>query len=124
MATSSKGDIVTFKTRFHALVFASQAAVLCCVAFADDPFEEYFQRKNGVTFSGGDAKAINSATHIIDPWPLRSRNTHIPGDGSRMQGAIERYRDVSKLPQAPRPIQSEYDASTNIQSSGGGGGGK
>jgi len=108
------------KTKFYAVIFASQAAALCCLAFADNPFEQYFQRKNGVTFGGGDAKEINAATHIIDPWPLHSRNTHIPGDGARMQGAIERYRDVSKLPQAPKPIQSQYESTTNIQSSGGG----
>jgi hypothetical protein len=114
---------VKLKMIFRAVIRASPAAVLCCLAFADNPFEEYFQRKNGVTFGGGDAKEINSATHIIDPWSKYSRNTRIPGDGARMQGAIERYRDVSKLPLAPRPIQSEYDSSTNIQSSGGGGGG-
>jgi hypothetical protein len=41
-----------------------------------------------------------------------------------MSDAVQRYRDVSKLPNAPRPIQSEYDASTNIQSANSGGGGK
>ena len=115
---------MTFKTRFRAVVFASQALALCCVAFADDPFEDYFQRKDGVTLGGGNAKEINSATHIIDPWPWYARNTRIPADAGRMSGAVERYRDVSKLPTAPRPIQSEYGSATNIQSSGGGGGGK
>ncbi len=111
---------MTLKTRLRAVVFTSQALALCCVAFADDPFEEYFQRKNGVTFSGGEAKEINSATHIIDPWPWYARNTRIPGDGARMSGAVERYHDVNKLPNAPRPIQSEYGTSTNIPSGGGG----
>jgi hypothetical protein len=108
--------------RLRAVIFASQALAFCCLAFTDDPFEQYFQRKNGVTYGGGDAKAINSATHTIDPWPWYARNTRIPGNGERMSGAVERYRDVSKLPNAPRPIKSEYEASTNIQSSGGGGG--
>jgi len=116
------------KTKWHALMFAAQGAALCCLLWPwDDPFEQYLQRKDSVRFGAGDAKEINSATHIIDPWSRYSRNVHIPGDGARMSDAIQRYHDVSKLPNAPRPIRSEYDASTNIQSSnsgGGGGGGK
>jgi hypothetical protein len=105
-------------TNHRALVFLVQALV-CCLAWPwDDPFEQYFQRKNGVTFSGGNAKEVNSATHIIDPWPRYVRNTRIPANGERMSGAIQRYRDVSKLPQAPRPIASEYGSTTNIQSGG------
>ena len=108
------------KARLRAVAFAAQAVTLCCLALPwDDPFVDYFQRKNGVTVRAGDAKEINSVTHIIDPWPRYVGNTRIPGDGARMSGAIERYRDVSKLPNAPRPIQSEYDTTTNIQSSGG-----
>ena len=108
------------KARLRAIIFAGQAAALCCVAVPwDDPFESYGQRKNGVTFGGGDAKEINSATHIADPWPRYVGNTRIPGDGARMSGAIERYRDVSKLPNAPRPIRSEYDSTISIQSGAG-----
>jgi hypothetical protein len=36
-----------------------------------------------------------------------------------MSGAIERYRDVSKLPNAPKPISPEYQSTTNIQSGAG-----
>ena len=107
------------RNQFRGVIFASQAAVVCCLAFADDPFEQYFQRKEGVTYGAGNAKAINSATHIIDPWPWYARNTRIPGDGARMSGAVERYHDVSKLPNAPRPIRSEYETTINIQSTGG-----
>ena len=110
---------MTLKTSFRAASFAAQAAVLCCLALPwDDPFEQYLQRKNGVTLGAGNAKAINSVTHVIDPWPLHSRYTRIPGNGERMSGAIERYRNVSKLPNAPRPIVSEYESTINIQSSG------
>jgi hypothetical protein len=105
------------KTGYHATIFAAQAIVICCLALPwDDPFEHYFERKDGVTFGAGDAKSVNSATHIIDPWPRNVGNTRIPGDGQRMSGAIERYRDVTKLPLAPPPIATEYGVSTNVQS--------
>jgi hypothetical protein len=116
---------VTLKTKFRAASFAAQAAVLCCLALPwDDPFEQYLARKNGVTVGAGNAKEINSATHVGDPWPWYARHTRLPGTGERMSGAVERYRDVSKLPNAPRPIGSTYEGTTAIQSSGGGGGGK
>jgi hypothetical protein len=107
------------KTNMRAAAFAAQAAVLCCLALPwDDPFEQYFQRKDQVLFGAGNAKEVNSAAHIIDPWPRYVRNNRIPGNGERMSGAIERYRDVSKLPNAPRPIKSEYESTINIQSGG------
>jgi hypothetical protein len=97
-------------------ILAGQAAVMCCLALPwDDPFEQYFQRKDTVTLGAGNAKAVNSVTHVIDPWPRYVGNTRIPGDGGRMAGAVERYRDVSKLPRAPKPISPELGATTNFQ---------
>ena len=105
------------KAGYRATSFAAQAMVICCLAFPwDDPFVQYFERKDGVTVGAGNAKAVNSATHIIDPWPRNVGNTRIPGDGQRMSGAIERYRDVTKLPLAPPPIATEYGVTTNVQS--------
>jgi hypothetical protein len=103
-----------------ARILAGQAATICCLALPwDDPFEQYFQRKDTVTLGAGNAKAVNSATHVIDPWPRYVGNTRIPGDGERMAGAVERYRDVSKLPRAPRPIAPASGATTNFQITGG-----
>jgi hypothetical protein len=108
------------KIRSLAKILAGQAAVMCCLASPwDDPFEQYFQRKDTVTLGAGNARAVNSATHVIDPWPRYVRNTRIPGDGGRMAGAVERYRDVSKLPRAPKPIAPELGATTNFQVPGG-----
>ena len=108
------------KIRCSRRILAGQAAVLCCLALPwDDPFEEYFQRKDTVTLGAGDAKAVNSATHVIDPWPRHVGNTRIPGNGERMTGAVERYRDVSKLPRAPKPIAPDLGASGNFQAPGG-----
>jgi hypothetical protein len=78
----------------------------------------YLQRSDTIFPGSGDAKSVNSATHVIDPWPRHSANRHIPANGERMTGAIERYRDVRKLPQAPQPI-----APVAIETSGLSGGG-
>jgi hypothetical protein len=103
------------------MVFACQAALICCFVFPwDDPLDQYFQRKNGVTLEGGNAAAVNSATHIIDPWPRNVGNTRIPGNGERMAGAVERYRDVSKIPRTPRPIASQITSTSTIQVGGAG----
>jgi hypothetical protein len=105
---------VISKAGFRAL--AAPTMVICCLLTSEDPFVHYFERKDGITLGAGNAKSINSATHIIDPWNRNVGNTRIPGDGQRMSGAVERYRDVSKLPLAPPPIATEYGVTTNIQS--------
>ncbi len=38
-------------------------------AWDQEPFAMYFQRSDKITLWEGDAKAVNAATHIIDPWP-------------------------------------------------------
>jgi hypothetical protein len=96
--------------------FAAPTLVICCLLTSEDPFAHYFERKDGIMIGAGNAKSINSATHMIDPWNRNVGNTRIPGSGQRMSGAIERYRDVSKLPLAPPPIATEYGVTTNILS--------
>ena len=85
------------------------------LAWDQNPFATYFQRSETITLWEGDAKAVNAATHVIDPWPRYVGNTRIPGNGERMAGAVERYRDVSKIPRAPRPIAPAYSSTTGIQ---------
>jgi hypothetical protein len=83
------------------------------------PFDEYLERSDTITLGAGDAKEANTATHVIDPWPRYAGDRRIPGNGERMSGAIERYRDPTKLNRAPRPIRPLFD----VQSATGGGGG-
>jgi hypothetical protein len=64
----------------------------------------YLQRTDKIFAGAGDAKEVNAATHVIDPWPRYVGNRRIPADGERMVGAVERYRDVRRLPLAPQPI--------------------
>jgi hypothetical protein len=87
------------------MVFASAVLIaFAAMAWDQDPFAQYVHRSDKITLSAGNASAVNTATHVIDPWPRYVGNRRIPGNGERMAGAVERYRDVSKIPFAPRPI--------------------
>jgi hypothetical protein len=68
--------------------FAGSAAL----AWDQEPFAMYFQRSDKITLGAGDAKAVNAATHVIDPWPHYVGNRRIPGNGDRLSRAVERYR--------------------------------
>src|SRR5438132_12328908 len=95
----------------------------CWTGIYENPFAQYVNRSDTITLSAGDAKDVNAATHVIDPWPRYVGNRRIPGNGERMTGAVERYRDVSKIPRAPRPIAPTFDKSIGVTGGGGGGGG-
>jgi hypothetical protein len=66
----------------------------------DDIFAPYRQRIDSATTSSGNAANVNAATHVINPWPPYARQRHIPGDGARMVGAVERYRGP-RVPASP-----------------------
>ena len=95
------------KKRFGLIAFAG--VLSCCPALAGDGFidmffGQYLQRVDAVTVGAGDAKEVNSATQVIDPWPRNVRDRRIPANGQRMSAAIQRYQDVRKLREAPPPI--------------------
>jgi len=62
-----------------------------CITEYPNPATPYVQRIDTVTFGAGDAQDVNTATQMIDPWPPYVGNRRIPGNGSRMVGAVERY---------------------------------
>lgn len=68
------------------------------------PYLHYTQRTDTITMTAGNDQAVNTRVQEIDPWPRYVGNTRIPVSGQRMAGAVERYRDVSKLSQAPQPL--------------------
>jgi len=92
--------------------FAASAAL----AWDQNPFATYFQRSDKITLWEGDAKAVNTATHVIDPWPRYVGNRRIPGNGDRLSRAVERYRLGSYRQPAP-PLSPYF-----IGGYGGGGG--
>jgi len=86
------------------IAFVAGFACSNASAWDQDFFGQYIQRSDTITLGAGNAKDANAATHVIDPWPPYVGNRRIPGNGERMSGAVERYRDVSKIPSAPRPM--------------------
>jgi hypothetical protein len=97
---------------------ASSAAL----AWDQNPFAMYFQRSDSITLWEGDAKAVNSATHVIDPWPRYVGNRRIPVNGDRLSRAVERYRQGSYRQPAP-PISPYMGSGAGGGGLGGGGGG-
>jgi hypothetical protein len=96
----------------------------CSVARAgDDPFWDewarYFERIDPASVVSGDARNVNAATHIIDPWPPYARDRRIPANGQRMVGAIDRYQNP-KLLGAKAPTLAPI-ITQNLTGGGGGG---
>ena len=101
-----------------AMLFSSGASAWDQV----DPFAMYIQRSDTITLGAGNARNVNAATHIIDPWPRYVGNRQIPANGDRMSRAIERYRQGSYRQPAP-PISPFYGTAIGVTGAGGGGGG-
>lgn len=86
-----------------------------------DVVAPYLQRTDKIYPGAGDAKDVNAATHMVDPWPRNVGNRNIPANGERMVGAITRYRDTTKLPQAPPPLPPVEIGTSGFTGSSGGG---
>ncbi|HWK95891.1 MAG TPA: hypothetical protein VNR39_10745 [Pseudolabrys sp.] len=84
-----------------------------------DVLAPYLQRTDKIYAGAGDAKSVNAATHMVDPWPRGVLNRNIPANGERMVGAITRYRDTTKLPQAPPPLAPVEIGTSGFTGSGG-----
>ena len=83
-------------------------------AWDQDFFGQYGRRSDVMSFGAGNAKESNATTHTISPWPPHVMDRRIEGNGERMVGAVERYRDPSKANRAPCPLTPQFD----IQASG------
>ena len=105
--------------RISAIVVLTFVTCSTAMAWDQDPVQQYIQRSETITLQAGDAQNSNTAAQVIDPWPRNVGNRQIPGNGDRMSGAIERYRDVSKLPTVPKPMAPIFDVQTGA--SGGSG---
>jgi hypothetical protein len=67
-----------------------------------DELTRYAERIDTLSVVSGDARNVNAATQIIDPWPRYARDRRIPANGQRMVGAINRYQNPKLLgAQAP-----------------------
>ena len=106
--------MTTSRRHKTSLIFLAGLSVAACgpvtayrppqVYYPVDAVQDYSQRSNTIALSAGNDQEVNSRIQMIDPWPPYSADTRIPGDGERMAGAVERYRDVSKIRTAPQPL--------------------
>jgi hypothetical protein len=76
----------------------------------------YFDRRDTISLSAGDAVASNIIVQTIDPWPRVAGNRDIAFNGDRMQAAGERYRTGKVIP--PRGLST---SSVEFGGSDGGG---
>jgi hypothetical protein len=96
------------------IALVTLAATFDCWA-GEGFFDQYFLRSDSITLDAGNAPAVNSAIHIIDPWPRGSANRRLPANGARMTGAIQHYRSGGG--QSARP-DSQNGQSTPFGGSG------
>ena len=89
-------------TRAIAAVVVIAAAVAGCS-------EMYYDRRDTVALSAGDALATNKVTQTIDPWSRASANNRIAFNGQRMQSAQDRYnRGKVITPVLPTLVSKDY----------------
>ncbi len=58
----------------------------------------YYDRRDTIALSGGNAVAANEVAQMVDPWPPHSGTTNIATNGQKMQSAVERYRTNKVTP--------------------------
>lgn len=75
----------TIRMKQVALGAALALALAACSDF-------YYDRRDSIHLSTGDANANNIAVQTIDPWPREAANRTIHTNGEVSQKAIERYR--------------------------------
>jgi hypothetical protein len=81
--------------RSVSLVAAAGCVGGCWGGVYENPAAQYVQRTDKITLGAGNAKDVNAATHVIDPWPRRVGDRRIPGHGERMVNAVDRYKGRS-----------------------------
>jgi hypothetical protein len=68
------------------------AAVLLSLSLAACS-DIYYDRRDSIHLSVGDANASNIAVQTIDPWPRHAANRTIITNGEKIQPAIQRYKE-------------------------------
>lgn len=76
------------------------AVALAIAASTAGCADMYYDRRETIGLSAGDAGASNRVAQMIDPWPPAAADRNIPADGARMQRAIDRYRNNRTTPLA------------------------
>lgn len=85
-------SVRSMRSAASAHLLASVAAAMTLGAVLAGCSDLYYDRRDTIALSAGDAIAANAAEHTVDPWPPHSGDTNIPSSGQKMATAIERYR--------------------------------
>ena len=71
--------------------------------------EIYFDRRDSIALSAGDAVTSNKVTQIVDPWPRNAANNRMAANGRLMQAAQDRYNRGKVLtPVLPTATSKDY----------------
>jgi hypothetical protein len=109
------------RTRRVARVVAAAVAVATLGTMLGGCAQMYWDRRDAVALSAGDAIAANEAMQTIDPWPARSSNSNLAFNGQRMQSATERYRTNTVIqPLDPMTMQVAATPTASQPASNGG----
>jgi hypothetical protein len=75
--------------------------------------DDYWNRRDTIALSAGDAIASNQAMQTVDPWPPYSGDKNIAFNGQKMQAADQRYRTGKVI--APEDSQPAVSAAATAQ---------
>jgi hypothetical protein len=76
----------------------------------------YYDRRETIALSAGDAVAANEVEQMVDPWPRHSGNKNIAFNGERMQRAVECYR-ANRVNPPTDPLSTSTNSSQNSSTS-------
>ena len=87
------------------------AAVVAIASAVAGCSEMYYDRRQTIALSAGDAVATNKVTQMVDPWPAASANNNIAFNGQLIQAAQDRYnRGKVITPVLPTSASKDYQS--------------
>jgi len=89
--------------RVNAIAFAALAFGVWLGGCSD----LYWDRRETIALSAGDAVAANEVSQVVNPWPPVSGDRNIAFNGQKMQSAVQRYRTNQVIPPI-NAITSEF----------------
>jgi hypothetical protein len=92
----------------------------CWSGVYENPAGEYVRRSDTIALNAGNAKDVNAATHVVDPWPRYVNDQRIPSNGERMVGAVQRYQRPAQRSQGQGSGQGRGGQGTTTPPADGG----
>jgi hypothetical protein len=73
-------------------------ALFTALAACSPGSDLYYDRRETIHLTAGNANATNIAVQTIDPWPQHAANRTILTNGEKIQPAIQRYKEGKVIP--------------------------